>query len=223
MPDLSAIFSGAAAQKAAYNLADMAGDTVGLFDGLGLNRVHLVGASMGGMIAQEVAISHPERIRSLTSIFSSPSPFIGAATEAANSVLFLPPAQTTEEAGQRALEVLRVIGSPGYPLDEALVIARGEESFRRANDPAGVIRQLMAIHASGDRTQRLGKVTAPTLVIHGDADPLVQSEGGSATAAAIAGARLITYAGMGHDLPRALWPEIIDEIADHARAAEASR
>jgi pimeloyl-ACP methyl ester carboxylesterase len=114
--------------------------------------------------------------------------------------------------------IYRMIGSPGYPLDEAGLTARSVESFRRANDPAGVARQLAAIHASGDRAARLANVAVPTLVLHGEADPLVQPDGGTATAAAIPGARLVTYPGMGHDLPRALWPEFVTQITDHARA-----
>lgn len=114
---------------------------------------------------------------------------------------------------------LRVVGSPGYPLDEARLRAVAAESFRRANDPGGFARQFAAIQASGDRTERLRGVVAPTLVLHGEADPLIQLPGGQATAAAIPGARLVTFPGMGHDLPRQLWPQVIDEIATHAAAA----
>jgi pimeloyl-ACP methyl ester carboxylesterase len=219
-PDLSPVFTGERVQEAPYTLADMAADTVGLFDALGMDRVHLVGASMGGMIAQEVAIRNPKRLRSLTLMMSSPSPHIGAALPEASAALFMPPPTSAEEAGQRTLAVLKVIGSPGYTLDEDLVTARGEESFRRANDPAGVVRQLVAIHASGDRTEQLGEVEVPTLVIHGAADPLVQPAGGAATAEAIPDARLVTYPGMGHDLPRPLWPAFVEEITSHARASE---
>ena len=118
-----------------------------------------------------------------------------------------------------ALSTARVIGSPGYPLDEARLLAAAGEAFRRAHDPGGVTRQLAAIQVSGDRTERLWGIVASTLVVHGEADPLVQPAGGRATAAAIPDARLLTFPGMGHDLPRQLWPQLVDEIAAHAAAA----
>jgi pimeloyl-ACP methyl ester carboxylesterase len=220
-PDLTPIFSGKAVRDAPYTLAEMAADTVGLFDWLGLDRVHLVGASMGGMIAQEVAVRFPDRLLSLTSIMSTPAPHIGAPTAAASAALLTPPPSSIEEAGARSAAVYRVIGSPGYPLDEAALTQRGQESYRRANDPAGVARQLAAIHASGDRTAALRSVKVPTLVLHGIDDPLIQVAGAVATAEAIPGSRLVTYAGMGHDLPRALWPLLVEEISGHARHAVA--
>ncbi len=218
-PDLSPLFTGQPITSAPYVLADMADDTVRLLDAVGLGRVHLVGASMGGMIAQEVALRHPERLLSLTSIMSTTAPHVGPPTLAASAVLFSPPATTESEAAERAITVYRVIGSPGHPLDEVALAARAQESFRRANDPAGVARQLAAIHASGDRTERLRSLDVPTLVLHGDDDPLVQVEGGRATAAAVPGARLVTWPGMGHDLPRGMWPPLIGEITTHAGLA----
>jgi pimeloyl-ACP methyl ester carboxylesterase len=223
VPDLTPVFSGGAVQDAPYTLTEMAEDTIGLCDWLGLDRVHLVGASMGGMVAQEVAARFPHRLLSLTSMMSTPAPSIGAPTDAATAALFTPPASTIEEAGARSVAVYRVIGSPGYPLDEAALIERGQESFRRGNDPAGVARQLAAIHASGDRTAALRGVRVPTLVLHGVDDPLVQVAGGVATAEAVHDSRLVTYVGMGHDLPRALWPELVAEISAHATRAEARR
>ena len=219
VPDLSPLFAGRPITETPYTLADMADDTVALFDVLGVDRVHLVGASMGGMIAQEVALRHPRRLISLTSIFSTVAPHIGKPTAAATAALFLPPPTTEEEAGRRAIEVYRVIGSPGYLLDEEALSARAVEAFRRANDPAGVARQLAAIHASGDRTERLRSLTVPTLVLHGEDDPLVQVEGGIATSDAISGAHLVTFPGMGHDLPRPLWPELVEAITRHAATA----
>jgi pimeloyl-ACP methyl ester carboxylesterase len=217
MPDLSPLYRGQPITGAAYTLADMADDAAGLLDALGVGRAHVVGASMGGMIAQELALQRPHRVLSLTSIMSTPAPSVGAPTPQALAALLSPPATTAEEAGQRAVEVYGVIGSPGYALDTEGLRARAAESFLRANDPAGVARQLAAIHASGDRTERLAASAVPTLVIHGEDDPLVQLDGGIATAKAVPGSRLVTYPGMGHDLPRALWPEIVGEIVTHAR------
>ncbi len=218
-PDLSPLFAGQPITSAPYSLADMADDTIRLVDAIGLGRVHLVGASMGGMIVQEVALRHPERLLSLTSIMSTTSPNVGPPTPAASAALFSPPATTESEAAERAIAVYRVIGSPGYPLDEVALSARARESFRRSNDPAGVARQLAAIHASGDRTERLRRLGVSTLVLHGEDDPLVQVDGGRATAAAVPGARLVTWPGMGHDLPRGMWPHIIGEITAHAGLA----
>ena len=219
IPDLSPLFRRQPITEAPYLLADMAHDVADLLDALDVERAHIVGASMGGMIAQEVAAHHPDRTRSLTSIMSTPSPAIGAPTREAAAALFAPPVATVEEACTSALAAAEVIGSPGYPLDEARLVATTSEAFRRAYDPGGVDRQLAAIHASGDRTERLRGIAAPTLVLHGEADPLVQLPGGQATAAAIPQARLVTFPGMGHDLPRQLWPRIVDEIAAHTIAA----
>lgn len=217
-PDLAALLSGQPVD-APYSLGDMADDAAGLLAALGIDRAHVVGASMGGMIAQELALRHPDRVQSLTSIMSTTGPAVGPPRPEAAAALFSPPPSNEEEAGQRAIAVYSVIGSPGYPLDEEGLAARAAESFRRANDPAGVMRQLTAIQTSGDRAERLADLDVPALVIHGEDDPLVQLEGGIATAKAIPGARLVTFAGMGHDLPRALWPRIIAEITDHAAAA----
>lgn len=219
MPDLSPILTGGTITESPYRLADMADDVLGLCDALEVDRAHIVGASMGGMIAQEFALRHTARTGSLTSVFSTPSPHIGAPTPEAGAALFTPPAQSEQEAGERAVKIYRIIGSPGFPIDEAAIAERGREAYRRANDPAGVARQLVAIHASGDRSARLRSLTVPTLVLHGEVDPLVQLAGGEATVQAVPGARLVTYPGMGHDLPPARWPELVREITTHARAA----
>ncbi|QWC84588.1 alpha/beta fold hydrolase [Nocardioidaceae bacterium] len=217
-PDLSPYFEGRPVESA-YVLADMADDTAALLDGLGLDRVHLVGASMGGMIVQEFALRHPERLLSLTSIMSTPGPQVGPPTAEAGAVLFSPPATTEDEAVERAIATYSVIGSPGYELDVEALTERTREGYRRAHDPAGVARQLAAIWASGDRTERLRSLEVPTLVMHGEGDPLVQIAGGRATADAVPGARLVTYEGMGHDFPRELWGPIVEEISAHATAA----
>jgi pimeloyl-ACP methyl ester carboxylesterase len=219
-PDVMAAMTGDTS-SASYTLSDMAADTVALLDALGLRSAHVVGLSMGGMIAQTVAIEHPERVLTLTSIMSTTGdPSVGGATQEALGALLAPPASTREEAQERAVAGYRIIGSPGYPLDEEALRERAGTSFDRAHDPAGVGRQLLAILASGDRTARLGEVGVPTLVIHGERDPLVDVSGGRATAAAIPGAELAVLEGMGHDLPRELWPELVDRIAAHAAKVE---
>ncbi len=196
-----------------YELADMAADAAGLVETLGLDSVHLVGVSMGGMIAQRVAITYPERVRSLTSIMSTTGDrSVGGASDAAQAVLYAPPADDREGAIGRQLETSRVIGSPGFPFDEEAVRERAGLAYDRGHDPAGVARQMAAIVTSPDRTADLGRVTVPTLVIHGSDDALVNVSGGRATAAAVPGAELVVIDGMGHDLPRPLWPEITELI-----------
>jgi pimeloyl-ACP methyl ester carboxylesterase len=196
-----------------YALADLADDTVGLLDALGLDDVHVVGASMGGMIAQLVAVRHPARVRSLTSIMSTTGdPSVGGPSDAALAVLLAPPAGDRENAVQRVVDTYRVIGSPGFEFDESSVRDRAGLSFDRAYDPAGVTRQLGAILTTPDRTRDLKAVSVPTLVIHGSEDALVNVSGGRATAAAVPGAELVVVDGMGHDLPREVWPELTDRI-----------
>jgi pimeloyl-ACP methyl ester carboxylesterase len=203
-----------------YALTDLADDTVGLLDVLGLDRVHLVGASMGGMVAQLVAVRHPGRVRSLTSIMSTTgAPSVGAPNEAAMGVLFAPPAIDRDGAVQRAIDTYRVIGSPGFEFDEPALRDRAGLSFDRAHDPAGVARQLAAILTTHDRTRDLMSISVPSLVIHGAEDALVNVSGGRATAAAIPDAELLVVEGMGHDLPRTVWPPIIDRIAALIRRA----
>jgi pimeloyl-ACP methyl ester carboxylesterase len=196
-----------------YALTDLADDTVGLLDVLGLESVHLVGASMGGMIAQLVAVRNPERVRSLTSIMSTTGdPSVGAPNEAAMAALLAAPAGDREAAVQRVVDTYRVIGSPGFEFDESALRERAGLSFDRAYDPAGVARQLAAILTTPDRTRDLKAVAVPTLVVHGAEDALVNVSGGRATAAVVPGAELLVVEGMGHDLPREVWPEITDRI-----------
>jgi pimeloyl-ACP methyl ester carboxylesterase len=217
-PDLARVFAGLEALKAPYSLDDMARDTVGLMDALGIDKAHIVGASMGGMIAQLVAIQHPERVLTLTSIMSStgerglppPKPEVWAA-------MMAPPPLTVEayiEANVRMAELLR-----GYAdaTEDADARARATRAASRGLNPAGGVRQMAAIGAADSRKEALAQMKAPTLVIHDPNDPLVSVEGGKATARAIPGAKLKLLDRMGHTLPRALWPTLIEAIATHAR------
>ena len=207
---------------APYKLSDMAQDTVALMDALKIRSAHLVGASMGGMIAQEIAITFPERVRSLTSIMSTTgNPKIPPPTREATAVLMAPPVATRDEYLARFAQTWKVLRVGSFPEDEALDRSRAERTFERGLNPAGVGRQLRAILASGSRKERLRSVTAPTLVIHGTVDPLVRPEGGQDTAASISGAKLLMVEGMGHALPIPMWPQIIDAIDQHAHAAAA--
>jgi pimeloyl-ACP methyl ester carboxylesterase len=207
---------------APYTLLDMAKDTTGLLDALGIKSAHLVGMSMGGMIAQEIAISFPERVRSLTSIMSSTgNPKTPQPTREAMAVLMAPPPTTKEEYFARHAQTWKVLRGGSFPEDEALDRARAERNFERGLNPAGTGRQLRAILASGSRKERLASVTAPTLVIHGTIDPLARPEGGKDTAASIPGAKLLMIEGMGHALPIRMWPQIIDAIDKHAHGAAA--
>jgi len=219
-PGLTALLLRPAA-VAAYRLEDMADDAVAVLDALGWDSAHVVGASLGGMIAQTVAIRHPSRVRTLTSIMSTPSTRIGRAR--LRALLALAPRRVPDRdaAARRYLHVFRIIGSPGYPRDEEWMLDVGRRSHDRSHDPDGVGRQLAAIAAAADRRPGLAGVRVPTLVLHGEDDPLIQVAGGQATAAAVPGARLVTYPGMGHDLPRALWPSMIDEIASLTGRSEA--
>jgi len=198
--------------SASYRLEDMADDSVGLLDELGIGRAHVVGVSMGGMIAQTVAIRHPDRVASLTSIMSTPAPAIGPPTREAMAALMQPPAESKEVAVENAYRGWTVIGSPGDPADEARIRDRAARAYDRGYDPMGVGRQLLAIHASGDRSAALAEVKVPTVVIHGLQDPLVGVDGGRATAAAVPASELILIEGMAHDLPRRVWPRIFDAI-----------
>jgi pimeloyl-ACP methyl ester carboxylesterase len=208
--------------QAPYRLRDMAQDTVGLMDVLGIQSAHIVGASMGGMIAQEIAISFPQRVRSLTSIMSTTgNPRLPQATREATAILMAPPPTSREEYLERFVKTWKVLRGGSFPEEEALDRARGERTFERGLNPAGVGRQLRAVLASGSRKERLSGVTAPTLVIHGTVDPLVRPEGGKDTAASIPGAKLLMIEGMGHALPIRMWPQIIDAIDKHAHAASA--
>jgi pimeloyl-ACP methyl ester carboxylesterase len=207
---------------APYLLSDMADDTFGLLDHLGVERAHLAGASMGGMIAQTMAIQRPERVQSLTSIMSTTGERrAGRPKLRVWSVLMRRAPSDKEAYVEYFLRVFRLIGSKAFQVDEERLRALAAASYERGHHPAGTGRQLAAIMASGDRTAQLSEVRVPTTVIHGKDDPLVPFRGGLATARAIPGAKLVAIPGMGHDLPREVWPQVIDEIAaTAARAAQ---
>jgi pimeloyl-ACP methyl ester carboxylesterase len=208
--------------SAPYKLIDMAKDTVGLMDVLDIKSAHLVGASMGGMIAQETALSFPERVRSLTSIMSTTgNPRIPPPSREATMMLMMPAPKTKDQYIERFARTWKMLRAGSFPDDEARDRALAERCFARGINPEGVGRQLRAILASGSRKPRLHAVTAPTLVIHGTADPLVHPAGGRDTAASIPNAKLLMIEGMGHAMPIRMWPQLIDAIATHAHGASA--
>lgn len=208
---------------AAYLLRDMAADAVGLLDHLEIESAHVVGASMGAMIAQTLAVWSPARVRSLVSIMGATGSRLSGQPSPRVLPFFVRPTPTDRVAAMdRAMRLFAQIRSPGYEPDEPRLRAMLELSFDRGSSPAATARQLGAIVASGDRRQELARVTAPTMVIHGMADPLVRPSGGRSTADAIPGADLLLLSGMGHDLPRGLWPLLSDVIAANARRAAAS-
>jgi len=218
-PDLAAVFGGDRS-TVGYLLGDLAADSAGLLKALGVDRAHVVGASMGGMIAQQLAIDSPDLVASLCSIMSTTGDFtVGHPTPEAAAALMRPPATTREEAIAAAVATSRAIGSPGFEIVESELERRAALKYDRAFHPAGAQRHYAAIIASPDRTPALGAVAAPTLVVHGEADPLIDVSGGHATAAAVPGAELLVVPGMGHDLPRETWPGIVDAIVANAARA----
>ncbi len=210
--------------SASYTLSDMAADTVGLLDVLGLDSAHLVGASMGGFIAQTIAIEHPRRVRSLTSIMSTTGSLLVGQPHPEVMRLFAMPAPTTrEQVVQRTQDVSAIIGSPGFDRDLDAIADRAGRAYDRSFDPLGLARQAVAVLASGDRTGRLRAIDVPTLVIHGASDRMCDVSGGRATAAAVPGAELLVIEGMGHDLPRELWPQLATKITENIERGEARR
>jgi len=219
VPDLAALLSGRELDLA-YGLDDMAGDTVGLMDALGLESAHVMGISMGGMIAQTAAIRHPARVRSLVSVMSStgarelPPP----APEALEALVTPAPAERAAYV-EHTVRTQRIIGSPGFPFEEARESEVAVRAFDRAFHPAGAARQLAAVQTHGDRRAALGGLAVPALVIHGSGDPLIPPEHGRDTAAAIPGAELRIIEGMGHDIPRGAHAELIAAIGAHTSRA----
>ncbi len=220
-PDVFAAMSGDVSSRS-YGLEAMADDVAGLIDALGVSRAHVVGASMGGMIGQLVAIRHPAQVASLASIMSTTGDrAVGNATPLALQALLTPPPQDLAGIQDYAVNLLGAIGSKTFPMDEGLIRARAAEAFERGTSPLGVARQLLAIISAEDRTAALARVTAPTVVIHGADDPLIAPDGGEATARAIPGSRWVLVPGMGHDLPAAVWHTLVEAITANARRAVA--
>jgi len=208
---------------AKYSLADMAADGMGLLDHLGIERAHVAGASMGGMIAQTMAVRYPDRVLSLASIMSNTGHrWKGTPGLRVYPIFLRRPSPDREGAVESTVSVFKLIGSPGFPFDEEETRKGAELSYERGYNPAGTGRQLAAILAAGDRTAELRGISAPTVVIHGTRDRMVRPSGGRATAAAIPGARLVTIRGMGHDLPRGAWDRMVDAIVANAQRADAS-
>jgi pimeloyl-ACP methyl ester carboxylesterase len=215
--DLAAARRGGPA-AVAYTLEDMADDVAALLDALGIEAAHVAGTSMGGMIAQTLAIRHPGHVLSLCSIMSTTgAPDVGLPTPEAMAVLMQRSPADREEYIDTELANQRVIGSRGALVDEAWRRKRFASFYDRGINPPGIGRQMMAIVASGDRTAALASVRVPTLVVHGSIDPLVTLSGGEATARAVPGARLVVVPDMGHELPPGVWTQVVDAMVDNAR------
>jgi pimeloyl-ACP methyl ester carboxylesterase len=204
-------------RAASYTLEDMAGDGVALLDHLGIEAAHVVGASMGGMIAQTMAARYPDRVLSLVSLMSNTGArWSGQPSPRLYHVLLKPPPRDREAYKEHAVWVFSKIGSADFERDNDDLRRIAGMSYDRGINPAGTSRQLAAIIASGDRTTLLREITAPTLVIHGTKDKLVPPSGGRATARASPGARLLLIEGMAHDIPRGAWPQMLDGIEQNA-------
>ena len=220
VPDFGALLAGDAS-GVPYGIPDMAADTVGLLDALGIGSAHIVGASMGGMIAQQVAIDFPDRVRSLCSIMSTTgSPAVGQPSPEALGLVLAPRPDGREAAIDRTQALFGIIGSPDFPTPPDEVRQRIGDAYDRAYAPEGTTRQIAAIASAPDRTADLGKVEVPATVIHGDQDKLVDVSGGYATAAAL-GIEPMILKGAGHDLPAQLWDVYVGAIVKNARRAAA--
>jgi len=205
---------------APYTLSDMATDVAGLLDVLDLPHAHVVGASLGGMVGQHLAIEHPARVRSLVSIMSSPGARRYFPEPRALRALFRPTPKSAEESGRSVETLFRTIGSPAFPIDGAALRALGELAHTRGLAPRGFLRHFAAALASGDRRRKLRTVTVPTLVIHGSRDPLFPVAAGRDLARMMPDATWLPITGMGHDLPPTLWPVLVAAIARHAERSE---
>jgi pimeloyl-ACP methyl ester carboxylesterase len=216
VPDLLALMQGKTVEVP-YTLDDMAKDTIGLLDALDVEVAHIVGASMGGMIAQIVAIKYPKRVRTLTSIMSTTGdPRLPPSKPEAGQLLYTPAPTERTAYIEHSVKVWRILGSPGFPSNEERTREFAGQVYDRGLNPAGFGRQLAAIYASGSRKDALKSVNIPTLVIHGNTDPLIPLEAGKDTAESIPGAKLMVIEGMGHNLPPEVWPKVVEAITSHA-------
>lgn len=226
LPDIGSAMKAVAEGRPAdvpYDLNDMADDVVGLMDALELESAHVAGISMGGMIVQQVGIRHPSRVRSLTSIMSTTGePGLPGPTPEASAVLTTPAPAERGAYVEHQVKNAQVIGSPGFPFDEDAYRELAGQVFDRAFDPMGIARQMAAVIASGNRREALEAIDLPTLVIHGDSDPLIPLPCGEATANAIPKARFEIIPGMGHDIPEGAIPRLVAELATHTTTAENS-
>lgn len=221
-PAIAAALQRGVRPEAPYGLDDMADDCVGLLAGLGLQDAHVAGISMGGAIAQILAVRHPSRVRSLASIMSTTGARgLPPATPEALEALLAPPPAEREAYVEHSVRTQRVFSGPGFDADAHRALAA--RAYDRCFCPEGVARQLAAVASGGDRTEALAATAAPALVIHGADDPLIPVEHGRATARAIPGARLLVLEGMGHDLPRAVWPQLIEALTAHTQQAARAR
>lgn len=205
---------------APYTLSDMADDVAGLIEALGWGSAHVVGTSLGGMVAQHLAIEHPRRIRSLTSIMSTPGARRYLPEPRALRALFAPQPRSAEEAGRHVERLFSAIGSPAWPIEGSRLRAIGERAHARGMSPRGFLRHFAAVMASGDRRPKLRQAHVPTLVIHGSRDPMFPLSAGRDLARMMPDATWLPIAGMGHDLPPALWPTLVAAIARHAERAD---
>jgi pimeloyl-ACP methyl ester carboxylesterase len=219
MPDVAAVAHSVAAGDRAevpYMLSEMASDGLAVLDDLGIERAHVMGVSMGGMIVQTMAIEHPARLLTMTSVMSTTGdPDVGQATEEARRLLLTPPVSDRDGYIAGTLAGLRIWGSPAC-FDEERLVANAGEAFDRSNFASGRVRQLIAVMASGSRTEALRNVNVPTLVMHGSADTLIDPSGGRRTAEVIPGASFELLEGMGHDYPPQYWEQIVDLVTAHA-------
>jgi pimeloyl-ACP methyl ester carboxylesterase len=208
---------------APYTLSDMATDVAGLIAAAGFTSAHVVGVSLGGMVAQHLAIEHPAKVRSLVSIMSTPGARRYLPAPRAFFALFRRPPKTAEEAGRQIERTFQTIGSTAWPVDGDRLRALGERAFERGLSPRGFLRHFAAVLASGDRRRKLRDVTVPTLIIHGSSDPMFPIRAGRDLARLMPDATWLPIAGMGHDLPSPLWPILVAAIGRHAERADARR
>lgn len=223
VPDIMAAIKSAMEGKhiaATYSLDDMADDCVGLLDALHIEKAHICGASMGGMIAQVVSYRHPQRVLSLTSIMSNTgNPHLSQGQPDAIAAVVATPPSEREAYIEHNLKIWQKIWSPGFPFEKERARTYLEKSYDRSYYPQGMARQNMAILSCGDRRASLSSIKVPTLVIHGSGDPLIPIEAGKDTARVISGADLLIIEGMGHDLPTGSWSEIVNAISHHVKKA----